>query len=547
MDDAHMMPSVVASTGSTEAAAELPPPVASTFGHSLLSPLDRTPVSGGCMEPLLAPRPGNGATSENASELAQATKQYSGHPAPSSDMAATSRAKAAQTDGDVAAYSSVRSHGETLLSATTRATSPAQQQLHTPHTPRASSPFSAARESELGVHTPTHASGAKLTRTAASAGDHPAADGTGQRPRRSRENFTSEQLAFLRQLYSSGVTRTSCHLEIQAAANQLGISYDRVKNWINNHNKRLRRLVELNERRRLAEATGLPWPPPRRHTAETPTSPVSHKLTNGGSGSSPSTAMSIDASSYGGLAAGPKRARSVTSEHSYGDRRSQKSPRIEALTTANEIDLLVMHGDEIAGALPVAGQTPLISVVRSCYSAFSSILPQRFIAGRTHPRATRPVPLLAAQLNDPAGMHLHNGVLIFLDAEANADDTGDRKNTFCHALMEVGADGQPRCLYAPKNDSNSEPLGHDDARSFFHDDERMHSSESMLADDHSLRRSFATNDIHVHGAAHEDAGHSEQIASASKQTASQPRASIVVRVMDQAQAPSAANHEVSAA
>jgi hypothetical protein len=46
---------------------------------------------------------------------------------------------------------------------------------------------------------------------------------------KARENFTSEQLAFLRQLYASGVTRTSCHLEIQAAANQLGISYDRVK------------------------------------------------------------------------------------------------------------------------------------------------------------------------------------------------------------------------------------------------------------------------------------------------------------------------------
>jgi hypothetical protein len=47
--------------------------------------------------------------------------------------------------------------------------------------------------------------------------------------KKARENFTPEQLAFLRQLYSNGVTRTSCHLEIQAAANQLNISYDRVK------------------------------------------------------------------------------------------------------------------------------------------------------------------------------------------------------------------------------------------------------------------------------------------------------------------------------
>ncbi|KAI8055647.1 hypothetical protein BDF22DRAFT_671287, partial [Syncephalis plumigaleata] len=217
-----------------------------------------------------------------------------------------------------------------------------------------------------------------------------------------RENFTPEQLAFLRQLYANGVTRTSCHLEIQAAANQLNISYDRVKNWINNNNKRIRQLA-VKEKKRAAAAessssanTAIPWHTDSRQTART-TSTTSDRIIYP-TGSGPNFPVNIMSSTSGAsretnmlmplsddTTFTPHHSQQQHHHHHPSDNhdevmslaspfssaglkrtRTDLSERLVSSRPSSQYDLLVMNEEDVVGAFPVPNHAALIHVVQLC-------------------------------------------------------------------------------------------------------------------------------------------------------------------------------------
>jgi hypothetical protein len=54
--------------------------------------------------------------------------------------------------------------------------------------------------------------------------------------------------------------------------------------------------------------------------------------------------------------------------------------------------------------------------------------------------------LLAAQLSDAAGIHLHLGVIIFVDMDGSAEYIGNHPGNTYYAIMEVFPNGRVECV-----------------------------------------------------------------------------------------------------
>ncbi|RKP25918.1 hypothetical protein SYNPS1DRAFT_28369 [Syncephalis pseudoplumigaleata] len=343
---------------------------------------------------------------------------------------------------------------------------PRPMPVEIPPNDRAYSPARSTRSSDANTPTsvqwtPTTAATTAIAGLAVShEASTPQAEAQG---RRSRENFTPEQLAFLRQLYSNGVTRTSCHLEIQAAANQLNISYDRVKNWINNNNKRIRQLAAKERKRASSLSTDArsigrtPSIASDRVSAAPGTSaaPASYPINSGGSSMmSPTNAARETMLMSSGDGAAPSshdplhhsdsnhHDDALSSSHNSpfsfsGLKRARTEPderlssRPSSQYAYEDIDLLVMHKEDVVGAFPVPTHATLIHVVQSCVETKKHVL------------------LLASQLNEPAYMHLKHGVLIFLNTADDATAMLATGGSSIFARLEQTDHGRVRRLDHP--------------------------------------------------------------------------------------------------